>query len=262
MSRTRPCTRRRALVIVTRGVGNTRCDLLWSILEKPMFVAGVDGCRGGWIAFKVELPACVTSVEVVDLTAWLRKRPHDLACLGIDIPIGLLDGPRACDKAARKLLKRPRASSVFPAPCRAALAAKNHSEASAINRQKTGRGLTIQAWGIAPKIKQVDDTITPHRQQWAFEVHPEVCFWALNQRRPMAHNKKTKEGAAERITVLCPVFPDIERHLANRPPRVGSDDLLDAAAAAWTALRWHRKEAECVCPPERDQRGISAAIYY
>jgi len=73
-----------------------------------MFVAGVDGCRGGWIAFKVELSAHATSVEVVNLPAWLRERPPDLACVGIDIPIGLLECPRACDKAARKLLGQPR----------------------------------------------------------------------------------------------------------------------------------------------------------
>src|ERR1019366_10022954 len=100
-----------------------------------MFVAGVDGCRAGWIAFKVELPSLVTSVDVIDLPAWLRKRHPELACLGIDIPIGLLDGSRACDKAARNLLRQPRGTSVFAAPCRAALTAKNHAEASAINRQ-------------------------------------------------------------------------------------------------------------------------------
>jgi hypothetical protein len=34
-----------------------------------MFVAGVDGCHAGWIAFKVELPPRATSVEVIDLPA-------------------------------------------------------------------------------------------------------------------------------------------------------------------------------------------------
>lgn len=227
-----------------------------------MFVAGVDGCRGGWVAFKVELPAHATSVEIVDLPAWLRERPPDLVCLAIDIPIGLIDGSRACDIAARKLLGQPRGTSVFAAPCRAALAAKSHAESSAINRQKTTRGLSQQAWGIAPKIKQVDDAITSDCQRWAFEVHPEVCFWALNQRRPMKHNKKTKDGTAERVVLLRRVFPQVETHLVNRPRAVGADDLLDAAAAAWTALRWHRNEAECVCTPEHDEKGLAVTIYY
>jgi predicted RNase H-like nuclease len=101
---------------------------------------------------------------------WLRERPFDLACLGIDIPIGLLDGPRACDKAARKLLGQPRGSSVFPAPCRAAFGAQTDAEASSMNRQKTARGLSQQAWGITPKMEQVDNAITSDCQRWAFEV--------------------------------------------------------------------------------------------
>lgn len=227
-----------------------------------MFVAGVDGCRAGWVRFAVEVPSLVTSVDVVDLVEVLRNRQTDLACIGIDIPIGLLNGSRACDKAARKLLGQPRGSSVFAAPCRAALSAKDYREANAINLRETGRGLSQQAWGIAPKIKQVDDAITLDCQKWAFEVHPEVSFWALNHSRPMKHNKKTKEGATERVELLRRVFPEIERHLSNRPSRVGADDLLDAAAAASTAQRWHRSAAECVCTPESDEMGLSATIYY
>jgi predicted RNase H-like nuclease len=227
-----------------------------------MIVAGVDGCRAGWVCFAVEVPSLATSVDVVDLAEVLRNRPSDLACIGIDIPIGLLECSRACDKAARRPLGQPRGSSVFTPPCRAALSATSHAIGSAINRQKTTRGLSQQAWGIAPKIKQVDDAITSDCQRWAFEVHPEVCLWALNHHCPMKHNKKTRDGATERIAVLRPIFPEIERHLANRPPRVGADDLLDAAAAAWTALRWHRHEAECVCMPERDEMGLETTIRF
>jgi predicted RNase H-like nuclease len=115
-----------------------------------VFVAGVDGCRAGWTALKVELPSRITSVEVIDLPALLRKRPPELALLGIDIPIGLLDGPRACDKAARKPLG-PRRSSVFPARCRASLRANSHEEASAVNRKKTG--------------KRSESAIVPHRTE-------------------------------------------------------------------------------------------------
>jgi predicted RNase H-like nuclease len=78
----------------------------------------------------------------------------------------------------------------------------------------------------------------------------------------MKYNKKKKDGAADRIAVLRTIFPEIERHLANRPPRVGADDLLDAAAAAWTALRLHQRQAECVCTPERDDKGLAVVIYY
>lgn len=227
-----------------------------------MFVAGVDGCRAGWVAFKVEVPSLATSVELLDVQIVLTSRANDLLCLAIDIPIGLLDHSRACDKAARKLLGQPRGTSVFAAPCRAALSATTHAAASQINREKTGRGLSQQAFGIVPKIKQVDDAITAECQRWVLEVHPEVCFWALNQYRPMTHNKKTKDGIAERIGALRPMFPEIERHLANRPPRVGADDLLDAAAAGWTALRLHNGKALPVCTTERDENSLAVGIWY
>lgn len=119
-----------------------------------MFVEGLDGCHNGWIVFKVGLPSLNTTVEIIDLTSYLKKKPNDLAILAIDIPIGLLDGSRACDKRARKLLGQPRGTSAFAAPCRASLGGKNHSDASAINTRITGRGLSQKAWGIAPKISR------------------------------------------------------------------------------------------------------------
>jgi predicted RNase H-like nuclease len=98
-----------------------------------------------------KLPSLAKSVEVLDLPKLLNRRPDDLLCLAIDIPIGLLDCSRACDKAARKLLGRPRGTSVFAAPCRAALSAATHVFARQINREKADRGISQQAFGIIPK---------------------------------------------------------------------------------------------------------------
>jgi predicted RNase H-like nuclease len=122
--------------------------------------------------------------------------------------------------------------------------------------------LSQQAWGIASKIKQVDDAITPKCQKCVFEAHPELSFWALAGEHPMAHGKNTKAGVKERLALLRSVFPDIERHLQNRPATVGKDDLLDAAVVAWTALRICKGEAKRVCEPERDANGLEATIWY
>ena len=129
-------------------------------------------------------------------------------------------------------------------------------------KRATGRRLTLQTWCISGKIKQVDDAVTPESQNCAFEVHPEVCSWSLNKRQPMLCKKMRKQGARERLTVLKTVFPEIECHLLNRPPDVGKDDLLDAAVAAWTARRMYSGEACQVCGPERDEKGLSATIWY
>lgn len=233
-----------------------------TVAKKGMVVAGVDGCRGGWIAFKVELPSRTSSIELIDLPSWLRARPADLSRVGIDIPIGLMDRPRACDGAARKLLGWPRRNSVFSPPCRSALLATNYAGCCATNLNATGKKISQQAWGIVPKIGAVDNAITPDCQSWAFEVHPEVSFWALAGQRPMRHVKKTASGANERLTLLRNIFPEIDRHMVSRPSGVGKDDLLDAAVAAWTALRLANCEALQVCEPERDSRGLSVTIWY
>ena len=226
------------------------------------WVAGVDGCPAGWVAFKLDLRTRESQVEVVDLQSWLRSKPNNLAILGIDMPIGLLDGPRPCDGAARKLLGSPRSSSVFAAPCRAALDSVPHTRASEINRNTTGKGLSIQAWAIAPKIKEIDEILEPGHQTWVFEVHPEVSFWRMNGRKPMAHAKRRFAGREERRFILSQEFPELGRHMGNRPTGVGVEDLFDAAAVAWSALRLWEGAAESVCTPVHDARGVRVAIHY
>jgi len=84
-----------------------------------MYLAGVDGCPVGWVIFRAEVPSLATTIKAlqpIELEIILKQKPADLALIGIDIPIGLLDGPRACDAAARKLLGKPRNASVFAAP--------------------------------------------------------------------------------------------------------------------------------------------------
>src|SRR5207248_11510271 len=78
-------------------------------------LAGVDGCRAGWVV------AADSGAFVAASFAEILAERFDLVL--IDIPIGLPDGPRACDLGARVLLG-PRRSSVFPAPSRRLLRAR------------------------------------------------------------------------------------------------------------------------------------------
>ena len=84
----------------------------------------------------------------------------------------------------------------------------------------------------------------------------------MAKNRPMVHRKKVEDGVNERLDPLRPLFPDIDRHLQNRPSGVGKDDLLDAAVAAWTAIRISGGEAQQVCKPESDSKGLMAGIWY
>jgi len=202
-------------------------------------VAGVDGCRGGWVVVTVPVARgaatvwAVTSVgPVLDALRYGR-----LAAMAIDIPIGLPDtGARRCDVEARRLLGR-RASSVFPAPARALLDAASYAEALARSRALCGASISRQLFHLLPKVAEVDALVTPADQRQLVEVHPEVSF-TVAAGRPMEAPKRTAAGRDERVRVLSPAFPDVAGHLAARPRGVASDDLLDAFAAAWTARRW------------------------
>ena len=180
------------------------------------FVAGVDGCKRGWVWFKL-YDSGRTKTELVNLVDVLQRRPDGLRAVAIDIPIGLLDASRACDKAARQRLGWPRRNSVFSPPCRAALAGVDYAEMCNINKSIVGARLTKQSCAIVPKIKEVDDAITPAHQSWVFEVHPEVCFWHFAGEKAMEHKKKSRAGREERLRVLTRYLPGIAEHLASRP---------------------------------------------
>jgi hypothetical protein len=86
-------------------------------------IAGVDGCRAGWIAL-IECTETRSITARVFLTFRDLVTALDAIVIAIDIPIGLTDsGARQCDHLARRHLGSKRGSSVFPAPIRPALAA-------------------------------------------------------------------------------------------------------------------------------------------
>jgi len=164
---------------------------------------GVDGCRAGWVC--AVAAANGLSVRVVaDFDAvWDLARECDADRVLVDIPIGLPDAARrACDREARERLGS-RAATVFFAPVRAALGADTHEAASAANRERTGFGLSIQAWHLVPKIREVDGVLrqTPRARQRVFESHPELAFAAFAG-EPLSEPKSTPEGRARRLDVL------------------------------------------------------------
>ena len=74
-------------------------------METGAFVAGVDGCRAGWVMVTVPaVGAGAPHVEVVPDAGPIVERVAQgvLAAVAIDIPMGLpADAPRAVDSEAR-----------------------------------------------------------------------------------------------------------------------------------------------------------------
>lgn len=196
-------------------------------------VAGIDGCRAGWVVVTTTPGSATTTVEAVASLDTLHDR--SLAVVGIDMPIGLSDTVRVCDQEARRALGS-RACCVFSAPPRACLDAPSFAEAGRRARHARATGLSLQAFNLLPKIAEVDRYARGPWRDRLVEVHPELSFAHLAG-TPITLPKRTPAGRAARLRVLAPHFPDVATHLAHRPPGVAADDLLDAFAVAWTVRR-------------------------
>jgi predicted RNase H-like nuclease len=190
------------------------------------------------------------------------------AVAAIDIPVGLEDrGARACDVEARRILGKPRSSSVFPAPVRPVLSARSYGEARRIGLSLEGRKPTLQCWGIVPKIVEVDAFLRAHRRlrSVVYEVHPELSFHAWAGDRAVLPGKKTVPGRAIREQLVRSRFGrELDAAIAALPRSGwGIDDLLDAFAALWTAQRISAGSAVTIpSPVPVDRFGLRMAISY
>ena len=231
-------------------------------------VAGVDGAKAKWLLVSRDGNARITS-EVASTPADLCQSLVKAAVIAVDVPIGLTDyGQRQCDREARKELRRPRASSVFSPPIRPVLNAENRETASIAHEKIDGRRIGAQAWGIFPKIRDWDTYLRENSDvaKRVFEVHPEVCFWALNDFRPMLHAKRLPEGQQERRNLLADAFGtealDQARSRHSRR-EVADDDLYDAFVALWSAERIRAGTARCFpASSQRDSAGLPMTIWY
>lgn len=212
-----------------------------------MQVLGLDACRKGWAGVLLGADGSTAGVFVADLAA---VDALDVAGVGIDIPIGLADDHvRAADAEARRLLG-PRRSSVFMTPVRSAFAADDHAAASAANRAATGKGISIQAWGLREKVLAADAwSRTTRQRHW--EVHPEVAFMLLRDGTPCEHPKTTWAGQQERREALATAGIELD-DVGEVGTLAAADDVLDAAAVAWSTRRLVAGEGRAwPDPPER-----------
>lgn len=230
-------------------------------------LAGVDGCKAGWYAIIERAPADLHWMVLPTFAALLEALPAP-GIIAIDVPIGLQDGgSRPCDLLARQLLGPKRGSSVYAAPIRATLGATSHAEASAIRRSAEGKGMSIQAYAIVPKIREVDAALREMSDAAArervYEVHPEVTFTELNGGAPVVSSKKRAPGRAARTALLRPHFGElVERFVAERPKKlVEADDVIDAFAGVWSGRRIRAGGHRTIpAPAERDAAGLRMAI--
>lgn len=228
---------------------------------------GVDGAKSGWIAVwaageRLEFDVYASARHVIG------THP-DARIVAVDIPIGLSDqGRRTPDVLARKFVGGQRSRSVFPSPVRGILDCDTQPEASRIHRAIDGRGFGSHSFGILAKIREWDALLQSdeHARRIVREIHPEVCFAALDGNGGLAEPKKKLEGAARRAAILARHFGELRvNELLSRVPksRAAPDDVLDALIALWSAQRIASGIAQSLpSPPEVDSVGLIRAIWY
>ena len=221
---------------------------------------GVDACAGGWVAVTLRAPAVGDSPGRLTATVAVAATLEGLSLsgvVGIDMPLGLLAGGwRVADVLARRALGR-RGVTVFAIPPRPVWQRPTYAAANEACRELTGKGLSAQTWGLRGKILEADayrraSTARLH------EVHPELAFAAIAG-TPLAASKHTAAGLVIRRELL-------EQAGITLPPRVPGapeNDLLDAAAVAWSARRIAAAEAVTLTDPaQRADDGTEIAIRY
>jgi predicted RNase H-like nuclease len=222
-------------------------------------VGGVDGCRSGWVICRRDADG-VLDVRVVKT---LAEACEGLSVLAVDMPIGLCDEPRpgrACEFEARALL-RGKASSVFPTPCRPALACMTHAEANAASR-KFGVGLNRQTFHLFPKMREIDELLRSSRRlrRVVYEAHPELAFARMNGGKPVLSKKRKPEGFDERLRLLASHGFGIK---VEKLPGAARDDILDAVAVCRTAALIAEGNAKRLGPAKaRDAYGLPMNIWF
>ena len=238
-------------------------------------VTGVDGCARGWVAVTLGTaepsarpreasgpggPAAAFSVQVC-VAAMLDGLPL-AGVTGIDMPLGLLAaGWRDADLLARRALGR-RGVTVFAIPPRPVWECGSYAEAGRLCRELAGKSFSVQAWGLRRKIAEADAfrrrAVAAPDGVHLYEVHPELSFAALAG-APLADSKHTPAGLAVRRGLLARAGIDVPLRVAG----AAEDDLLDAAAVAWSARRIAAGQAVVLAnPAQRGDDGTEIAIRY
>jgi predicted RNase H-like nuclease len=248
-------------------------------------IAGADGCKAGWIA-AIKRPGDLPEARIFATIADLIEDLPDDAVIAVDMPIGLPDfttsGGRGPERLVRPLIGE-RQSSVFSIPSRSAVYAfaepfttverwyEGHRQASAVARATSdpSRGVSIQAFGIFPKIREIDALlrVRPDLRMRVIESHPEVAFWRLNGGQAMRLPKKVKgqvnqPGMAERRALLMRLGLSAAFSEKQPPRGAAADDFLDASALLFIAARHARGEALPFPDlPGVDGHGLPVAIW-
>ncbi len=138
------------------------------------------------------------------------------------------------------------------------LRASDYSMARRTAREQFDIGVSAQAYALAPKILEVDEVA--RRDSRIIEVHPEACFTAMGSKE-VESSKTTWTGQQTRQRLLAETGISIPDDIGDAGV-AKADDVLDAAAAAWTARRYAQGTANRLPPDSRPSGSSASVIWY
>ena len=207
-------------------------------------VLGVDGTKDGWVAIRLDGEDGRIDGATYRTLASATRDHKDASVIAVDMPIGLptfANWPRRADLEARDRVGARR-SSVFVVFPPEIFRAETYERAVAMSGTASQPAISRQAYALGPKILEVAEVAAlDHR---ICEIHPELSF-AVMRGAPLGYSKKTWAGFQERMQLLAEQGLDVPADLAMAG-LASVDDVLDAAAAAWTAARIADGSAEWI----------------
>jgi predicted RNase H-like nuclease len=238
-------------------------------------LAGVDGCRNGWIvaigrSWPIHEPV---RIEFCPNFKAVLEAAKTCEAVAVDMPIGVPDGSelRECDLCAQKALER-QGSSVFLTPPRSCLEAKNVIEFQSMHKAIMGKGAGLPVWGIIPKMLEVNRVIEdriasdPTLQDRIIEFHPELTWQCLAGSSKL-FSKRVTEGVLQRICLLERLSQDwLPSFTEKIPGNPAIDDVLDAIVGI-SAAHCFMNRADGIRRhptgmPKRNSKGLRMEIWY
>lgn len=235
-----------------------------------MKTIGIDGCPIGWLA--IDFNDSDRPYRVIKSKQQLHNAFEEYDRVFIDIPIGIPDDSytRTCDARLKEELGSQYAASVFNPPVRPALYAPTYAEACIQSYSLTEKKVSLQAWNIAEKIKEVDQLLQQDEklQEKVYESHPELLFKILNGQEPIQQKKQTGKGLKHRLKLMKQVqdrSESIYREIKEeyRRKEIAEDDIVDAMVLSHFAhLSCNQPIQQLPENPSRDSQGLLMAINY
>ena len=241
-------------------------------MSKSIQVAGIDGCKNGWVAVSLSTKGAIIVQEQTFST--FMEHLHGADAILIDMPIGLArnkeEAAHRPEKLARKFIPG-KGASIFNAPSEQAAFCTTYGDANAMNHHILGKGLSKQSYHICSKIREVDTYVKRHpsHAKILMESHPEVCFAHLHpDKEPILENKKSPIGQEKRLMLLKSYAPEVvsmvEQTLASSSElRKITDDVIDAACLAIVA-KYGIEEGFQTIPetPHENSHGMPMQMVY